>query len=134
MCQFLVKDKSNYVVCLDNMFTGKRDNLDTCIGDNFELVQADIVTLDPHFFDGYKFDQIYHMACPASPPAYQKDPIQTIKVGTYGTFNILEIAAAHKARILYTSTSETYGDPLEHPQREEYRGNVNTMGPRACYD
>eukprot|EP01091_Cochliopodium_minus_P010740 TRINITY_DN2918_c2_g1_i1.p1 TRINITY_DN2918_c2_g1~~TRINITY_DN2918_c2_g1_i1.p1 ORF type:complete len:321 (-),score=87.40 TRINITY_DN2918_c2_g1_i1:60-1022(-) len=135
LCRLLVQDKSTFVLSLDNLYTGSKNNLVGLEGENFSFLEEDI--LNPklgEILDKYRFDQIYHLACPASPPAYQKDPLNTLKINTVGTFNILDIACKHKSRVLFSSTSETYGDPLEHPQKETYRGNVNTMGPRACYD
>ena len=136
LCKLLNKDKSCFVVSLDNLFTGSKSNLEELEGqDNFRFIEADILDTNLHeILKEYKFDQIYHLACPASPPAYQKDPINTLKINTIGTYNLLDLAVKDGSRILFSSTSETYGDPLEHPQREEYRGNVNTLGPRACYD
>jgi UDP-glucuronate decarboxylase len=96
---------------------------------NFEFFQKDVVL--PFFIE---VDRIYHLACPASPPHYQANPIKTIKCSTMGCLNMLGLAKRCKARLLFTSTSEIYGDPLEHPQRETYWGNVHTWGPRACYD
>jgi UDP-glucuronate decarboxylase len=118
------------VYVLDNLFTGRFENIEHWDGHpNFRFFQHD-VTL-PFFLE---VDQIYHLACPASPPHYQYNPIKTIKTSTHGTLNMLGLAKRVNARLLFTSTSEVYGDPEQHPQRESYRGNVNTMGPRACYD
>ena len=116
--------QGNKVICVDNLLTGSRDNL----GD-LELIEHDIN--EPLDID---CDQIYNLACPASPIQYQKNPILTMKTNTVGVMNMLELAKSQGARILQASTSEVYGDPEEHPQSEEYFGNVNCTGPRACYD
>uniref|UniRef100_A0A7S2UT44 UDP-glucuronate decarboxylase n=1 Tax=Fibrocapsa japonica TaxID=94617 RepID=A0A7S2UT44_9STRA len=118
------------VIVLDNMFTGRKRNVATWFGHpNFQLKEGDVV--EPIMLE---VDQIYHLACPASPPHYQFNPIKTIKVSTQGTLNMLGLAKRVGARILLTSTSEVYGDPKENPQKETYWGNVNPIGPRACYD
>lgn len=137
LCLELVKDPNNYVVCLDNLYTGSNENVDEIKEkyDNYEFINGDILDLENLLsLSRYNFNQIYHLACPASPPAYQKDRLYTIKIGTYGSFNIIELALLCNARILFSSTSEIYGDPLEHPQKETYWGNVNTLGPRSNYD
>jgi len=132
LCRFLLKNNGNEVVCMDNFFTGKRSNIkDMEDNENFEVIPHDIT--EPIKIPG-SFDQIYNLACPASPIHYQFDPIETIKANTLGVINVLEFARLNGARVLQASTSEIYGDPLEHPQKESYRGNVNTLGPRACYD
>ncbi|KAJ3220002.1 UDP-glucuronic acid decarboxylase 1 [Dinochytrium kinnereticum] len=118
------------VVVLDNFFTGKKRNIQHWIGHpNFEFVRHDVVD---HFM--IEVDQIYHLACPASPPHYQYNPIKTVKTSVMGTINMLGLAKRVKARFLLASTSEVYGDPEEHPQNETYWGHVNPIGPRACYD
>ncbi|CAM9116107.1 unnamed protein product, partial [Hapterophycus canaliculatus] len=118
------------VIVLDNFFTGRQKNVQHWIGHpNFHLVTHDVV--EPIKLE---VDQIYHLACPASPPHYQYNPIKTIKTSTQGTLNMLGLAKRTGARMLLTSTSEVYGDPEEHPQRETYWGHVNPIGPRACYD
>lgn len=118
------------VIVLDNMFTGRKKNVQHWIGHpNFQMIVGDVV--NPIFVE---VDQIYHLACPASPPHYQYNPIKTIKTSTEGTLNMLGVAKRVKARILLTSTSEIYGDPEVHPQPETYWGHVNAIGPRACYD
>lgn len=118
------------VICVDNYFTGNKTNVAHWIGHpNFELIRHDVV--DPIMLE---VDQIYHLACPASPVHYQANPVKTLKTGFLGTYNMLGLAKRVKARILIASTSEIYGDPLEHPQKETYWGNVNIQGPRACYD
>ena len=119
------------VICLDNLLTGRLDNIKYLRANpNFYFKSADII--DPIYIP--KVDIIFHLACPASPPKYQKDPVHTIKTSTLGTLNVLELARKYSAKILFASTSEIYGDPLEHPQKETYWGNVNTVGVRSCYD
>jgi UDP-glucuronate decarboxylase len=119
------------VICLDNLLTGSMNNIKSLENNpNFYFKNADIIDL----IDIPHVDIIFHMACAASPPKYQKDPVHTIKTSTIGTLNVLELARKHSAKILYASTSEIYGDPLEHPQKETYWGNVNTVGVRSCYD
>ena len=118
------------VIVVDNFFTGRKKNVQQWLGHpNFELVHHDVV--DPYMVE---VDEIYHLASPASPPHYMFNPIKTVKTNTVGTLNLLGLAKRTGARILLASTSEVYGDPLVHPQVESYHGNVNTMGPRACYD
>ena len=132
LCEYLI-NKGEKVICIDNLVTGNLKNLEN-IKDhpNFEFVNHDII--EPIFFEDEKIDQIYNLACPASPIQYQINPVRTIKANTIGVINVLGIAKKHGARICQASTSEVYGDPLEHPQKESYRGNVNTIGERACYD
>ncbi|KAI9593328.1 hypothetical protein BDF19DRAFT_448329 [Syncephalis fuscata] len=118
------------VIVMDNLYTGNRLNIQHWMGHpNFEWLNHDVI--DPITLE---IDQVYHLACPASPPHYQKNPVKTIKTSMYGTHNMLGLAKRNHARFLLTSTSEVYGDPLEHPQKETYWGNVNPIGPRACYD
>ncbi|KAI8067905.1 hypothetical protein BC940DRAFT_300755 [Gongronella butleri] len=118
------------VIVLDNFFTGTKRNVQHWVGHpNFELVSHDVV--DPFMIE---VTQIYHLACPASPPHYQYNPTKTVKTSVMGTINMLGLAKRTKARFLLTSTSEVYGDPEEHPQKETYWGHVNPIGPRACYD
>jgi len=118
------------VIVVDNMFTGRQRNVAHWLGHpNFQLIIHDVI--EPIMLE---VDQIYHLACPASPPHYQYNPIKTIKTSTEGTLNMLGLAKRVKARMLLTSTSEVYGDPEQHPQKETYWGNVNPIGPRACYD
>ena len=120
----------HYVYVLDNFFTGRKTNIEHWIGHpNFELLMHDVVETIY-----VEVDRIYHLACPASPPHYQYNPIKTIKTSTEGTLHMLGLAKRVKARMLLTSTSEVYGDPEVHPQKETYWGNVNPIGPRACYD
>jgi UDP-glucuronate decarboxylase len=121
------------VVCLDNNYTGALSNIkDLESNPNFSFINHDItkpLTIEK------KIDQIYHLACPASPPAYQKDPIFTWKTSVFGVYNVLEFCRLHgNIPILHSSTSEVYGEPLVHPQKEDYRGNVNPIGIRSCYD
>lgn len=132
LCERLL-DEAHTVMCIDNLFTGSEENIRHLQGrKDFEFVNFDI-TKGP-FFVTSRVDEIYNLACPASPIHYQRNPVETILANTVGVVNILEIARQQKARILQASTSEIYGDPTEHPQRETYRGNVSTTGPRACYD
>lgn len=131
LCEKLL-ERGNKVICLDNLFTGSKKNVAHLLKNkNFKFVKHDII--EP-FFVKEKIDQIYNLACPASPVHYQFNAIRTVKANTIGILNILGLAKSHKARILQASTSEVYGDPLEHPQKEDYRGNVNPIGPRSCYD
>lgn len=118
------------VVCLDNFFTGTKKNILPFLGHpNFEFIRHDVVV--PILLEA---DAVYHLACPASPVHYQNNPIKTLKTSVLGTLNMLGLAKRVKARILLASTSEVYGDPEVHPQSETYHGNVNPVGPRACYD
>jgi UDP-glucuronate decarboxylase len=134
LCKSLLERNGNKVICLDNFFTGQIDNLrDLESNPNFKIVSHDIT--DPLIGKiSEHVDEIYNLACPASPIHYQFDPIETIKANTIGVVNVLEFARVNGAKILQASTSEIYGDPEVHPQVESYRGNVNTLGPRACYD
>lgn len=125
-------ESGNRVICLDNFFTGNKKNIEPWLGkENFSLIEHDII--EP-FFISEKIDQIYNLACPASPVHYQANPIRTVKANTIGVINVLGLAKKHGVRILQASTSEVYGDPAEHPQTESYRGNVNCAGSRSCYD
>jgi len=118
------------IIVLDNFFTGQKRNIEHWLHHpNFSLIRHDVT--EPILLE---VDQIYHLACPASPPHYQYNPVKTIKTSTMGTLNMLGLAKRVKARILLASTSEIYGDPTVHPQAESYWGNVHTLGPRACYD
>lgn len=129
LCKKLL-EQNHYVICLDNNFTGSMDNIiDLKQNNNFEFIRHDIIKEIL-----LEVDQIYHLACPASPKAYQYNPVKTIKTNILGTLNSLGIAKRVKARILLSSTSEIYGDPKINPQHEEYWGNVNPIGPRSCYD
>ncbi|MEW5303568.1 MAG: hypothetical protein WDW36_006247 [Sanguina aurantia] len=129
LCEFLV-NRGDYVICLDSFFTGSRENVKHLIGKpNFELIRHDVV--EPIMLE---VDQIYHLACPASPVHYKYNPIKTAKTSFMGTLNMLGLAKRTNARMLISSTSEVYGDPLQHPQTESYWGNVNPIGERSCYD
>jgi UDP-glucuronate decarboxylase len=122
--------QNHEVICLDNFYTGQKDNLLKWFDSpNFELIRHDVT--EPIRLE---VDQIYHLACPASPVHYQSNPVKTIKTNVLGTMNMLGLAKRVKARFLISSTSEVYGDPDVHPQTEDYRGNVNPIGPRSCYD
>ncbi len=132
LCEKLL-DQGNRVICVDNFFSSKKENIVHLEPNSqFRLIEHDII--EPLFIEDEKIDQVYNLACPASPVHYQKNPVRTIKANTIGMINVLGLARAHKAVILQASTSEVYGDPEVHPQKEDYRGNVNTIGPRACYD
>ena len=129
LCERLLGD-GHEVVCLDNFFTGTRANVEHLLDNHrFELVRHDVT--DPMTME---VDEIFHLACPASPIHYQRNPVRTIRTAVEGTLNMLDLARDVHARILIASTSEVYGDPIEHPQHESYWGNVNPIGPRACYD
>jgi UDP-glucuronate decarboxylase len=118
------------VLCVDNYFTGTKDNIVHLIGNpHFEVLRHDVT-----FALYIEVDEIYNLACPASPVHYQFDPVQTTKTSVHGAINMLGLAKRVRAKIFQASTSEVYGDPIEHPQRESYRGSVNPIGPRACYD
>lgn len=129
LCTRLVNE-GNDVICLDNFFTGNKENIEHLIGNPFfEVIRHD-VTLPIYL----EIDEIYNLACPASPPHYQFDPVATTKTSVMGAINMLGLAKRCKAKILQASTSEVYGDPEIHPQTEDYRGSVNPTGIRACYD
>ncbi len=129
LCERLL-DAGHYAICLDNYFTGQKRNIFHLMDDRrFEVIRHDLV--NPIFLE---VDQIYNLACPASPVHYQYNPVKTTKTSVMGAINMLGLAKRVKARILQASTSEIYGDPAVHPQGEEYWGNVNTIGLRACYD
>ena len=129
LCTELLKN-NNYVICIDNLSTGSKNNIAKCLkNNNFKFYEHDIlnkINMD--------VDEIYHLACPASPVQYQINPINTFKTCIIGTMNIIELALKNKAPILHTSTSEIYGDPLTSSQNEKYWGNVNPIGIRACYN
>ncbi|MBM3599659.1 MAG: SDR family oxidoreductase [Alphaproteobacteria bacterium] len=129
LCERLIA-LGNDVLCVDNFFTGTKDNILPLLANpHFESLRHDVT------FPLYvEVDEIYNLACPASPIHYQFDPVQTTKTSVHGAINMLGLAKRVKAKILQASTSEIYGDPTQHPQTESYRGNVNTVGPRACYD
>ena len=129
LCDRLLRE-GNDVICLDNYFTGSKDNIRHLLGnDHFELVRHDVI--NPYHAE---VDEIYNLACPASPPHYQYNPIKTIKTSVMGAINMLGLAKRTRAKILQASTSEVYGDPAIHPQVESYWGNVNPIGIRSCYD
>lgn len=129
LCERLLSE-GNGVLCLDNFFTGSKENVQHLLGNkNFGLVEHDITR---EFFA--EVDEIYNLACPASPVHYQFNPVQTMKTSVLGAINMLELAKKCNARVLQASTSEVYGDPKVHPQREDYWGNVNPVGIRSCYD
>ena len=131
LCDFLIA-KGNKVICLDNLITGKTENISHLMDNpNFRFVRHDVTT---HIDIDAPVDFVLHFASPASPVDYIKYPIQTLKVGSLGTHNALGVAKAKNAKFLLASTSEVYGDPLVHPQREDYYGNVNAVGPRGVYD
>ena len=129
LCERLIAD-GHEVLCVDNYFTGNRHNLAALLEHpNFELMRHDVT------FPLYvEIDQIYNLACPASPIHYRVDPVQTTKTSVHGAINMLGLAKRTRARIFQASTSEVYGDPAVHPQTESYWGNTNPIGPRACYD
>jgi UDP-glucuronate decarboxylase len=129
LCDRLVAEGHD-VLCLDNFFTGTRNNIRHLLEKpNFELIRHDLV--QPIFLE---VDEIYNLACPASPIHYQYNPVKTVKTSVMGAINMLGLAKRVKAKILQASTSEIYGNPTVHPQKEDYWGNVNTIGPRSCYD
>lgn len=129
LCRRLLKE-NNKVICLDNLYTGKKQNIKSLLDiADFEFVEHDVTRpID------LKVDEIYHLACPASPPSYQKYPVDTLKTCTLGVINMLELATKYNAVMMQFSTSEVYGNPIVHPQPETYTGNVNPIGIRACYD
>ena len=129
LCERLL-EQGHEVLCVDNFYSSSRLNIEHLIADpRFELMRHDVT------FPLYvEVDEIYHLACPASPIHYQRDPVQTTKTSVHGSINMLGLAKRTKARILLASTSEVYGDPTVHPQTEDYWGNVNPIGPRSCYD
>ncbi len=129
LCDRLLAD-GHEIVCLDNFFTGSRSNILHLLGHpKFELLHRDVQ--EPFTAE---VDLVYHLACPASPIHYRRNPVRTIRTAVQGTLNLLEVAREARARMLIASTSEVYGDPQEHPQRETYWGHVNPIGPRSCYD
>jgi dTDP-glucose 4,6-dehydratase len=130
LCDLLI-EKGHKVICIDNLVTGKTKNIEHIKSESFTYLKHDITK--PVYF-GDKIDYIFHLASPASPVDYLELPIQTLKVGALGTYNMLGLAKEHKARLLLASTSEVYGDPLVNPQPETYWGNVNPIGPRGVYD
>ena len=129
LCERLLAD-GHRVICVDDLSTGFRENVAHLAGPSFELVEHDVTR--PLMRGG--LDRVYNLACPAAPARYQADPVRTWKTSVLGTMHLLELARANGARFLQASTSEVYGDPQVHPQREDYWGHVNPVGPRACYD
>jgi UDP-glucuronate decarboxylase len=131
LCEKLLND-GNRIICIDNLITGNIKNIEHLLNNkNFKFIDHDII--EPLEINE-DIDEIYNFACPASPPKYQKDPINTLKVNFLGVLNLLELARCKNAKFLQSSTSEIYGEPEISPQHEEYRGNVNTVGIRSCYD
>ncbi len=131
LCEKLIKDGHD-IYCMDNYYTSSKSNVSHLLSNpNFHLIECDITRSIPFYTN---FDEIYNLACPASPIHYQKDPVHTIKTNVIGTLNLLELAKESHATFLQASTSEIYGDPIVHPQVESYWGNVNPVGPRSCYD
>jgi UDP-glucuronate decarboxylase len=130
LCDELLTDKNNHVICLDNLYTGSKENIEHLqLHTSFEFIDHDVVKpID------ISVDQIYNLACPASPIHYQSNPVKTMKTCVLGTINILDLARKNNAKVVQASTSEIYGDPIEHPQTESYWGNVNPVGIRSCYD
>ncbi|MFT6267932.1 MAG: UDP-glucuronate decarboxylase [Alphaproteobacteria bacterium] len=129
LCERLISQDHD-VLCVDNLFTGNKRNIRHLLGQpNFEMIHHDIT-----FPLDVEVDQIFNLACPASPVHYQQDPVQTTKTSVHGAINMLDLAKKVNARIFQASTSEVYGDPQEHPQTESYWGHVNPIGPRSCYD
>jgi UDP-glucuronate decarboxylase len=139
LCKKLLQDERNQVICIDNLVTGRIKNIVEFAGNvRYRFIKQDIT--DPTFSTSFteilpeKVDEIYHLACIASPPKYKEYSIETLMTSFVGTKNVLDLAKRYNAKVLFTSTSEVYGDPLVHPQPEEYFGNVNTFGERSCYD
>lgn len=131
LCERLLND-GHEVICVDNLITGRRANIETLLNrPGFQFVQHDVIEELPAL---WPVERIFHLASPASPPGYQAHPIETLRVNSEGTRRLLELAVRDGARFRCASTSEAYGDPLEHPQRETYRGNVSSTGPRSMYD
>lgn len=129
LCEKLLQE-GHEVICIDNLFSSEKQNIEHLLGNkNFEFIRHDVI--DPIFLE---VDEIYNLACPASPVHYQYNPVKTTKTSVMGAINMLGLAKRVKARILHASTSEVYGDPKVHPQKEEYWGNVNCIGIRSCYD
>lgn len=134
LCKALI-DNGDEVFCLDNLYTGNLNNVKELISNShFHFIYGDIIEDNILRRINYPIHQIYNLACPASPPHYQARPLNTLKTCTLGLFNLIEFAKIYNARLLQASTSEVYGDPLEHPQTESYWGNVNPNGIRSCYD
>ena len=131
LCRSLL-DKGHHVICIDNLSTGSFDNIKDIKSKNFVFRQMDVLDISIHNITA-NLNYVYHLACPASPIKYQSDAINTLNICFNGTQNVLELVRHTKARLIFTSTSEVYGDPLESPQKETYLGNVNCIGARACY-
>jgi UDP-glucuronate decarboxylase len=136
LCKKLLENPLNEIICIDNLITGKESNIDEFkLNPNFKFYNFDIIDKSfVSFFNLDKIDEIYHLASIASPEKYKMYPIETIMVNFQGTKNVLDLAVIYNSKVMFTSTSEVYGDPLIHPQPEEYYGNVNTIGERSCYD
>ena len=139
LCKKLLQDENNSIICIDNLVTGRIKNIVEFAGNvRYRFIKQDIT--DPTFNTSFaemlpeKVDEIYHLACIASPPKYKEYSIETLMTSFVGTKNVLDLAKRYNAKVLFTSTSEVYGDPLVHPQPEEHFGNVNTFGERSCYD
>jgi UDP-glucuronate decarboxylase len=139
LCKKLLQDENHHVICIDNLVTGRTKNItEFTTNTQFRFIEQDIT--DPCFSTSFvemlpeRVHEIYHLACIASPPKYKEYSIETLMTSFVGTKNVLDLAKIYKAKVLFTSTSEVYGDPLVHPQPEEYFGNVNTFGERSCYD
>src|SRR5919106_4708925 len=131
LCERLLQDKDE-VICIDNLITGRESNIAHLMSHSaFTFIKHDIIEGLPSL---PSFERVYHLASPASPPGYNRYPVETLRVNSEGTRYLLELAADNGASLLYCSTSEVYGDPLEHPQVEGYKGNVSTIGPRSVYD
>jgi dTDP-glucose 4,6-dehydratase len=134
VCRRLV-DQGHEVTCVDNLLTGRWENVEDLVGrPGFAFVEADVTALEPDGLPGEPPEVVLHLASPASPVDYDRHPLETLAANSAGTWRLLEIAGAADARLVYVSTSEVYGDPLVHPQPETYWGNVDPIGPRACYD
>ena len=132
LCEYLI-GKGYNVVCLDNLLTGSKKNIEELLSDpKFEFIEADVTKPIGQITNQISY--IFHLASPASPIDYQKHPEETLLTNSQGTINVLNLAKDSGAKVLVASTSEVYGDPLEHPQKETYFGNVNSFGPRSCYD
>lgn len=137
LCKMLLEVNLNYIICIDNLISGHKKNIEEFINNkNFIFYNIDITNNDmlEEYLNNYNINEIYNLACMASPDKYKSYPIETLKTCFNGTINLLELAKKNKSKFLFTSTSEIYGDPLINPQPEEYFGNVNTVGERSCYD
>ena len=132
LCRALLK-QGHFVICIDDLSTGSRENINDIKSPRFIFRSMDILDIGPHNITN-KLDYVFNLACPASPVHYAKDPVRTLNICFTGTQNALNIARESNAKLIFTSTSEIYGEPKVHPQTENYRGNVTTIGPRACYD